>query len=297
MNKVDSFTKMEHKDGGIAYSAMICLYIFIVFIGQAVLNAIVKSQSTISIAISALFSPLAMLAVIAYYRIFKRGNLTELTGVKKFNTVSLLPSILLATGMLFGLGFVNGIFINALKSLGCYVSEFVLAFNGVGDLVVYLIVLALVPAIVEEAFFRGLMLNALKGAKPIVAVICTSLCFALYHCSASQLVYQIIYGVGLALFATYAKSTIPCMVAHFINNAMVILLEYFNVQLDLMNIISIVFGIICLAVFMIIMVKNLKKQHTVKQNDGTISKFFVPFGLFGVIICSLMIILNLIPVA
>ena len=72
MNKVDSFTKMEHKDGGIAYSAMICLYIFIVFIGQAVLNAIVKSQSTISIAISALFSPLAMLAVIAYYIEYNR---------------------------------------------------------------------------------------------------------------------------------------------------------------------------------------------------------------------------------
>ncbi len=295
MNKVGYFTKMEYKDGGIAFSAMICLYIFITFIGQALLSVIVKSQSTANIAISSLFSPLAMLAVIVYYRVLKRGGLTELTGIKKFKIISLAPSILLAIGMLFGLGFVNGLFVNLLESVKLNINVLVLPFNSVGDLIIFLVVLALIPAIVEEIFFRGLLLNALKNSKSLVAIICISICFALYHCSASQLVYQIIYGAGLTMLALYTKSTVPGMIVHFINNAVVILLEYFNAQINLMNIFGIIGGIICLAVFVFIVVKKLKKHHTVQENNGAISKFFIPFGIFGVAICTLMLILNLIP--
>ncbi len=101
------------------------------------------------------------------------------------------------------------------------------SFNRVVDqppLAVALLAIAVVPAICEEVLFRGAVQRSLATKLfPLGAVLVTSLLFAGYHMSLIQLVPTFTLALMLGAVAHRADSVVPAMVAHFLNNAMAIL--------------------------------------------------------------------------
>ena len=90
--------------------------------------------------------------------------------------------------------------------------------------------LAVLPAIFEELFFRGILLNSLISGGKLFAVIVSSLCFAVYHCSITQLLYQFIFGIAFSLLALNSKSIFPCILTHFLNNFIILTAYYFKIE-------------------------------------------------------------------
>ncbi len=87
-------------------------------------------------------------------------------------------------------------------------------------------VLAVVPAICEELLFRGVLARALAARRrPLVAILVSAAVFAAYHLSLVQLVPTFTLGLVLAALGLHARSIIPCMLAHFLNNAIAILIS------------------------------------------------------------------------
>ena len=132
-------------------------------------------------------------------------------------------------------------------------------------------------------FFRGILLKSLSGTKIISATITIALCFALYHCSAAQFVYQLIYGAGLTLLTIVSGSVIPAIVAHFVNNFIVILFEYFNVHIDFYNPLLVAVGLAILILFFVVVILKLKKLKN--NTNEKVSAFWFPYGLLGTILC------------
>jgi sodium transport system permease protein len=88
-----------------------------------------------------------------------------------------------------------------------------------------LFLMALTPAICEEALFRGPILRGLRTRlSPVGAAIVTGLLFGIYHLDPWRLLPTAILGVALSGIALASDSIIPAMVAHFVNNACLILL-------------------------------------------------------------------------
>ena len=88
-----------------------------------------------------------------------------------------------------------------------------------------LFLMALTPAICEEALFRGPILRGLRTRLPPAgAAILTGLLFGIYHADPWRLVPTAILGVALSGIALASDSIIPAMVAHFVNNACLILI-------------------------------------------------------------------------
>jgi sodium transport system permease protein len=88
-----------------------------------------------------------------------------------------------------------------------------------------LFLMALTPAICEEALFRGPILRGLRTRlSPAGAAILTGLLFGIYHLDPWRLLPTAILGVALSGIALASSSIIPAMVAHFVNNACLILL-------------------------------------------------------------------------
>lgn len=281
------------KDGGLAFSFMIIAYLLISFFGQAIISALCEKNGVVYTAISACLPALALLSVTAYFTVSKKVNFFKLCFVKTFKPFALVVAILLSVGMFFGLGFVNGAFSSMLEKAGLNVSSISLPLENAGHLILFSIVLALIPAVCEELFFRGLMLNALKNVKVVYAAIYIAISFALYHCSLTQFIYQLIYGAGFTLLAIYANSVIPCILVHFINNLAIIILEYCKIGINLYNPIFIVLGLISLAGFLTVIIISLKKREKnlgVEKNSA--AKFYLPFGTFGSVICLILIIMN-----
>ena len=89
-----------------------------------------------------------------------------------------------------------------------------------------LIVIAVLPAVFEETVFRGILSRQMteSGWGTVAAVLISGALFSLFHHNPEQTIYQFICGCCFALLALRAGSILPGVVAHFLNNATVLVL-------------------------------------------------------------------------
>jgi sodium transport system permease protein len=97
------------------------------------------------------------------------------------------------------------------------------------------LVLAVLPAVVEELFFRGFVLSALRGAfrgraALARALFVTALLFALFHIYPEKWLATGTVGLILAVIAVRTGSIWPCMLVHALNNGSLVL--YARMQRD-----------------------------------------------------------------
>lgn len=84
-----------------------------------------------------------------------------------------------------------------------------------------LCITVLVP-IWEELFFRGLLFGGLRPSLRLIpAALLGGLAFAVVHGILAALPFLLVLGIGLCVLADWYKSTIPGMVVHGVNNAIV----------------------------------------------------------------------------
>jgi membrane protease YdiL (CAAX protease family) len=290
--KKNLLQKLNTSSGGIAFSLMMVLFVMINFIGQAIVGAIFGMESVYFTVICSCFSVFTMFLVVGIFKFTTEEKFLSLTNLKPFKWYFSLLALALSAAMFFGVGFVNDTLVRAFEKLGVRLGGVDIPLDNFGQYVLFSVVLALLPAVFEEVFFRGLIIKCLEGVKPLYTVIAVALCFSLYHCSAAQLVYQLIYGALLTLLALTAKSSIPSMIAHFINNFAVITLEYFNVSVNLYNLAGIILGSLSLGAITALLILLLKNGQKIVKKDGDtnkISSFYI-FASLGIFTCLLMMV-------
>jgi membrane protease YdiL (CAAX protease family) len=88
--------------------------------------------------------------------------------------------------------------------------------------------MALIPAMGEELFFRGTLQNVLSDFRltPISAILIAALGFAAMHMQFDNLLGIWCMGIVLGLLYFYTDSLWVCIVAHFLNNFMVVAGKY-----------------------------------------------------------------------
>lgn len=280
--------------GGFAYFLMTVVYITLSFLGQSILDFAGVKEGTLYFAISGLITFLAVWGVVLYAIFSCQQNPFETVGFAKCNPLYFAFALVLAVGMFFGLGFINGAITDFLSKLGLNVGVVnSIKVNGLGDLIVYTLVFALLPAIAEETFFRGVMLSG-SSRKVLHSILITSVCFALYHGSLTQLVYQFIYGLSFAFLAIKAKSVLPCVLAHFINNFAILLLDYLNVAVDLFNGITISLGLMLLAIFWIGIILHNHETQDFAGNEKTLTPTYgFVYGVVALFIYAVLLFANL----
>lgn len=95
-------------------------------------------------------------------------------------------------------------------------------------LVLNLFLLAVLPAIFEELLFRGIILNGLRQYGKWTAILGSAGLFTLLHGNIDQLIYPFLLGLIFGIIADRTASTIPTILAHFVNNSIVIVINYLS---------------------------------------------------------------------
>jgi membrane protease YdiL (CAAX protease family) len=106
--------------------------------------------------------------------------------------------------------------------------EAFLKMNNYWDLVFNIIILAVIPAIGEELLFRGLLQQSLikKTGNIHIAIFITALIFSAFHLHFSGLFPRILLGLVLGYLFYWSKSLWIPIIAHFLNNAMLVVVSY-----------------------------------------------------------------------
>ena len=106
-------------------------------------------------------------------------------------------------------------------------TEFLLQMNTIGDLFFNIFLIALIPAIGEELFFRGIIQQKLKNIlTPHLSVFITSFIFSAIHFQFFGFLPRFFLGMILGYLFLYSRNLWTSIFAHFINNALGVLLMY-----------------------------------------------------------------------
>lgn len=105
--------------------------------------------------------------------------------------------------------------------------------NSIPELLFVVVVVAFIPAIVEELMFRGLIQRCFeKGLSPLNGVVLTGIIFGAYHLNPFAFLPLAALGVYLGFLALRANSIWVSAAAHFFNNATASLAVYLHYDDD-----------------------------------------------------------------
>ncbi len=96
------------------------------------------------------------------------------------------------------------------------------------ELVLNLLYIAALPALIEEFCFRGVALGLLRSYGDRFAILVSAALFALLHGKFIQIPFAFALGLVLAYATVRTGSIWPAVITHFCNNAMSVLLDYFE---------------------------------------------------------------------
>jgi membrane protease YdiL (CAAX protease family) len=104
-----------------------------------------------------------------------------------------------------------------------------LKMDNIGDLLFNLFLIAIIPALGEEMFFRGIIQKKLKNIlrNPHVAILITSFIFSAIHMQFFGFLPRFFLGVILGYLFYYSGNLWMSVIAHFANNALAVFLAYF----------------------------------------------------------------------
>lgn len=98
--------------------------------------------------------------------------------------------------------------------------------NATNPLWLNVVMMAALPAFVEEFIFRGILFSAYKRNNPFKGVMLSAFLFGLMHMNINQFAYAFVLGIVLALVDYATGSVVTGMVMHFTFNANSVILSY-----------------------------------------------------------------------
>lgn len=97
--------------------------------------------------------------------------------------------------------------------------------NDLSVLILYGIMVAVIPPIVEELLFRGMVLHGLRKYGDGFAVVVSAILFGLYHGNFVQIAFAFFAGLVMALVVVKTGSLWTSILIHFANNSISLALE------------------------------------------------------------------------
>lgn len=167
--------------------------------------------------------------------------------------------------------------------------------------------IALSPAICEEALFRGIVLKAYENRGTLRAIFISAIMFSLVHVSVVRLAGPLIIGILAAYLVIKSNSIIPGVITHFTFNGISMLIFYsidkFPEEVErfptmpeyfILSVIS----LICLIVLAVgIMgfnyLTSFKKEVVFRRPVGSVFQDFISIISYWPIIISLLLIIFL----
>lgn len=97
-------------------------------------------------------------------------------------------------------------------------------------LILNLLCTAVLPAVCEETLCRGLLLNGHSMVGLRKSILISGVLFGLLHMNIEQFFYATLIGLFLAYLCWGCGSIWPCIIVHFMNNALSVVLNFANAQ-------------------------------------------------------------------
>ncbi len=148
---------------------------------------------------------------------------------KKTTTKVILLSFVLGIIVFFLNVYASSFFNNIIERFGYKHTSYTSSVDSTWwGLLLNLLCTAVLPAVCEETLCRGLLLNghSMVGLKKSILI--SGLLFGLLHMNIEQFFYATLIGLFLAYLCWGCGSIWPCIIVHFMNNSLSVVLNFAN---------------------------------------------------------------------
>lgn len=266
------------RTAGTAFSLAVLVPYALVFFVQLIFTGTAYTYATLAV------TQLSYLGIAVYFCVRAKRGLSCFA-VKKFNIKYLFLAFGLFYGVLFGLGYLNELFVGLLKKAGLNYNPVNVPLDTPWQLVLSLIFVGILPGICEELMFRGIVLSGTSGLKTVYAVLLNGVMFALFHQNPAQTVYPFITGCVFALLALRSGSILTTMLMHVLNNVFIVVAEYFFKGVNFFNVYTIVSGVIVFAACFMYLLFFDRRENAANGNGGRVKYFFL-YASVGIAVCA-----------
>ncbi len=135
--------------------------------------------------------------------------------------------------------------------------------------ILFIIEIAVLPAILEEILFRKVMLDGAKKYGTLFAIFFTSIMFGFMHMNIPQAVNAILIGILFSYLVIKTGSLIPAMLLHFINNGTQALLLINENNQQISNIINYLYIGIAVIGGIVLVINIIKNRKVFKIDNIT----------------------------
>jgi len=145
---------------------------------------------------------------------------------------------------------------------------------GVVGIILYFVASCAIPALCEEFMFRGLILGSLRKYGDVIAIVLSSLLFALMHGNFVQIPFAFIVGLIFGYITVLSNSIWPAVAAHFLNNFFSCALDYLTINMSIEQtnntfLLYMAFLLVVGIAGLIIVVSMRKKFNPVNNHSST----------------------------
>lgn len=232
---------------------------------------------------------IAFLAVAAWFLFYTKTPVKTEVTKQKCAPKYFLIAVLLQFGLVC-LSELNSLFLKFLENFGYEDAGITLpSLDGFGFVGVLLVV-AVLPAVMEEVMFRGVLLSGMRSWKTWEAALVCGALFSLYHQNPAQTLYQFCCGAAFAWVAIRSGSILPTVLSHFLNNAAILILTKCGVEsyptpvYIAVNVLSAI-CLIGVAAYLILTAKRERAPETQSEERAAERKRFWQCALVGVVVC------------
>ncbi|MFW5996326.1 MAG: CPBP family intramembrane glutamic endopeptidase [Halanaerobiaceae bacterium] len=170
-----------------------------------------------------IFVPLVSMGIIIYYVRQKNGGGLKVYVGRKVSRVSLYVFLLLTSfGFFIVINEVDNL-IREVVDTKIYIEIMRQALGG--NIILVLVALVIIPALLEELFFRGIILRGfLEHYSPRMAIFLSALLFGVIHLNVTQMVSGLLLGIFFGWVYIKSRSLYPVIFLHGFHNLMVVVL-------------------------------------------------------------------------
>ena len=147
---------------------------------------------------------------------------------KNIDILQVLLLAIFSIGVFFLLQIINSMFMTSFSGFIGEPSESgsMVDATNLTQVMFQIVIVAGLPAICEEIFFRGFVMRAFERKSQIKAILMSAIIFAVMHGNFKQLVYAFLCGIILGTVVTLTDSLLAGCVVHFTLNAISVLFSY-----------------------------------------------------------------------
>ena len=147
---------------------------------------------------------------------------------------------------------------------------------GIVGFILAFISTAIIPGLVEEFAFRGILFGALEKFGQGFALLSTSILFGVLHGNIAQIPFAFLVGLGVGYVRVKTGSVWLCVIVHTINNGISVLYDYplsglpdgvQNLSYAIYLAVALLFGIV--GIILLSKKENEKELFSLKKQDAT----------------------------